>query len=416
MIFLCALLFTLFLLLYLFSGAESAFFAVTSSDEEMMKSDSRRSTTTVLKLLSAQDNLQSIIHTLIGIVTVSIILLSSYVIDIFVILDVSLFWQLSLKFTIIVFSLLLFGGVIPRSVALHNPVMFSRVVAIPLMLIMQILRPLLSVSVWIENRICRNVAAKKMSISLDELSNVIKMTENQTTEEKKILSGIVKFVSTEVGQVMKSRFDVVGLDVSCNFDEVKSLIIESGFSRIPVSEGSLDNIIGLLYVKDMLPYISMNSTFEWHQFLRKAYFVPDHKKIDDLLKEFQSNKVHIAIVVDEYGSTLGLVSLEDILEEVVGEILDESDTAEATFYKKVDDNNYLFEGKTHIQDFQEVIGFESGFFSDVEDSAETIAGLMLEINQDFLSVGDSVSYKNITLTVDVMDARRIDRVKVHIIR
>ena len=416
MILLSTLLFVLYICLYLFSGAESAFFGLSSSDEESLKSDNRRSTTTVLKLLSEQDNLQSVIHTLIGVVTVSIILISSVVIDRFVIFEGSIFLEILLKFAIIVFTLLLFGGVIPRSIALHNPLRFSRLVAVPLMALMQILRPVLYVVVGIENRICENVSTKKMTVSIDELSNVIKMTENQTSEEKKILSGIVKFVNTEVGQVMRPRFDVVGLDVSRNFDEVKSLIIESGFSRIPVYEGSLDSIIGLLYVKDMLPYISMNSSFEWHQFLRKAYFVPEHKKIDDLLKEFQNNKVHIAIVVDEYGSTLGLVSLEDILEEVVGEILDEFDSVEATFYKKIDDSNYLFEGKTHIQEFQEVLGLEDCFFSDVDDNAETIAGLMLEMNQDFLYVGDSVSCKNITLTVDVMDVRRIDRVKVHIVR
>ena len=367
MILLSTLLFVLFICLYLFSGAESAFFGLSSSDEESLKSDNRRSTTTVLKLLSEQDNLQSVIHTLIGVVTVSIILISSVVIDRFVIFEGSIFLEILLKFAIIVFTLLLFGGVIPRSIALHNPLRFSRLVAVPLMALMQILRPVLYVVVGIENRICENVSTKKMTVSIDELSNVIKMTENQTSEEKKILSGIVKFVNTEVGQVMRPRFDVVGLDVSRNFDEVKSLIIESGFSRIPVYEGSLDSIIGLLYVKDMLPYISMNSSFEWHQFLRKAYFVPEHKKIDDLLKEFQNNKVHIAIVVDEYGSTLGLVSLEDILEEVVGEILDEFDSVEATFYKKIDDSNYLFEGKTHIQEFQEVLGLEDCFFSDVDE-------------------------------------------------
>ena len=416
MIFLCALLSILFRCLYLFSGAESAFSALSSSDEESLKGDNRRSSASILKLLSAEDSLPSTIHTLIGVITLSIILISSFVIDEFVPLSESTFWVLALKFAIIVFVLLIFGGVIPRSVALHNPLKFSRVVATPLMVFMQALRPLLYIIVCVEGRIGRNIATKKVSISIDELSNVIKMTENQTSEEKMILSGIVKFVNTEVGQVMKPRFDVIGLDVSCNFGDVKSLIIESGFSRIPVYEGSLDSIIGLLYVKDMLPYISQGVHFEWRQFLRKAYFVPEHKKIDDLLKEFQSNKVHIAVVVDEYGSTLGLVSLEDILEEVVGEILDESDIEEATFYKVIDESNYFFDGKTHLQEFREVLGVESDFFIDVEDSAETVAGLMLETNQDFLYVGDSVEYRNITLTVDVMDGRRIDRVKVHIVR
>lgn len=402
--------------LYLFSGAESAFFTLTPSDIESLKRDRNKSSDTVVDLLSVQDRLLSIIQTLIGIVIISVILIANAIIDKFVIFNDALFWELSFKFTLILFMLLFFGGTIPRSVAIHNPLRFSRLAAIPLMFMMQILKPLLYVIIGIEKRIGKGIAVKKMSISIDELSNVIEMTENQTSEEKKILAGIVKFVNTDVEKVMKSRLDVIALDIKSDFDEVKRVIIESGFSRIPIYEDSLDDIKGVLYVKDMLPYIGMSSTFEWWQFLRGVYFVPEHKKIEDLLKEFQSNKVHIAIVVDEYGSTLGLVSLEDILEEVVGEILDESDVEESFSYKMIDDDNYIFDGNTHLDEFGAVIGVEDDFFSEVEDGAETISGLMLEANQEFLYVGDSVKYKSLTLTAEVMDARRIDRVKVHIAR
>ena len=203
----------------------------------------------------------------------------------------------------------------------------------------------------------------------------------------------------------------MALDMSVDYDEVKREIIESGYSRIPVYDEDLDDIKGALYVKDLLPYINRGKDFEWQKLLRKIYFVPKHKKIDDLLRDFQENKIHIAIVVDEYGATQGLVSLEDILEEVVGEITDESDSEE-TFYHRINANTYLFDGKTHIVDFERVLDMDDDALADVQGRAETLAGLMLELKRDLLRKGDTVETHGVRLTVEKMEGRRVDKVKV----
>jgi CBS domain containing-hemolysin-like protein len=226
-----------------------------------------------------------------------------------------------------------------------------------------------------------------------------------------MLSGIINFVNTEVEEIMRTRIDITALDIKASFEQVKKTIIESGYSRIPVYDEDLDNIKGALYVKDLLPYINNGNEWGWQQLLRKIYFIPKHKKIDDLLRDFQENKIHIAIVVDEYGATQGLVSLEDILEEVVGEISDESDVDES-FYERVNANTYLFDGKTHIGDFERVLELDEDCLQDVQGRAETLAGLMLELKRDLLKKGDMVETHNIRFTVHQMDAHRVDKIKV----
>ena len=208
------------------------------------------------------------------------------------------------------------------------------------------------------------------------------MTQSSSPEEHVMLSGIVNFVNTEVQEIMKPRVDITALSVTDDYETVKQTIIRSGFSRIPVYEEDIDNIRGTLYVKDLLPYINHGNEFGWQQLVRKPHFVPEHKKINDLLGDFQSNKVHMAIVVDEYGSTLGLVSLEDIIEEIVGEISDESD-ADESFFTRLDEKSYLFDGKSHLGDFERVLGIDEETFADVKGDAETLAGLMLELKRDF---------------------------------
>lgn len=226
-----------------------------------------------------------------------------------------------------------------------------------------------------------------------------------------MLSGIVNFVNTEVAEIMRPRIDIVAVDIKSSYEQVRSVIIESGYSRIPVYDEDLDNIKGALYVKDLLPHLNCGNEFGWQQLLRKIYFVPKHKKIDDLLRDFQENKIHVAIVVDEYGATQGLISLEDILEEVVGEISDESDQEES-FYERLNANTYIFDGKTHIVDFERVIDCEEDLLADVQGRAETLAGLMLELRRDLLKKDDMVEAHNIRFTVQKMDGRRVDKIKV----
>ena len=226
-----------------------------------------------------------------------------------------------------------------------------------------------------------------------------------------MLSGIVNFVNTEVQEIMKPRVDITALSVTDDYETVKQTIIRSGFSRIPVYEEDIDNIRGTLYVKDLLPYINHGNEFGWQQLVRKPYFVPEHKKINDLLGDFQSNKVHMAIVVDEYGSTLGLVSLEDIIEEIVGEISDESD-ADESFFTRLDEKSYLFDGKSHLGDFERVLGIDEETFADVKGDAETLAGLMLELKRDFPRKGDVFTSHHIGVTVQEMDGHRVDKIRV----
>ncbi|MDE6861428.1 MAG: CBS domain-containing protein, partial [Alistipes sp.] len=247
--------------------------------------------------------------------------------------------------------------------------------------------------------------------SIEELADAVDLTQTASQKERQMLSGIVNFGNTEVVEIMHPRVDITGVELTWSYAEVKRIIIDSGYSRIPVYDDDLDNIKGILYIKDLLPYINNGDDFGWQQLLRKPYFVPEHKKIDDLLKDFQQQKIHIAIIVDEYGSTQGLVSLEDIMEEVVGEISDESDEEER-LYVKVNDNTYIFDGKTHIGEFERALGFEEETFADVEGHAETLAGLMMEIKSDLLRRGDEVTAHGVRLIVDKMEGRRADKIKV----
>ena len=233
---------------------------------------------------------------------------------------------------------------------------------------------------------------------MEELADAVDLARGSSPQEHQMLSGIVNFVNTEVEEIMRPRIDIVAVELTSTYEQVKAVIIESGYSRIPVYDEDLDNIKGALYVKDLLPHINSGDEFGWQQLLRQIYFVPKHKKIDDLLRDFQENKIHVAIVVDEYGATQGLVSLEDILEEVVGEISDESDEDES-FYERIDANTYM-------------LRCEEDLFSDVQGRAETLAGLMLELRRDLLRKGDMVEAHNVRFTVQNMDGHRVDKIKV----
>lgn len=229
-----------------------------------------------------------------------------------------------------------------------------------------------------------------------------------------MLSGIISFGQTEVVEIMHSRVDITGLEYDAKYSEVRKVIVETGYSRIPVYGDDLDDVRGMLYVKDLLPHIAQGEDFEWQKLLRKPYFVPEHMMIDDLLKEFQKKKIHIAIVVDEYGATQGLVSLEDILEEVVGEITDESDDDEDKLYEKIGENTYIFDAKIHIGEFIRAIGYDEDAFSDVEGHAETLAGLMMELKRDLPRRGDELQSHGVKFFIATMDGRRVDKIKVEV--
>jgi gliding motility-associated protein GldE len=256
-----------------------------------------------------------------------------------------------------------------------------------------------------------NKLVKRRNITLDELSDALNLTSRDIREDKNILKGIIKFGNIDAKEIMKSRIDVIAVDIHTDFDELMDTIIESGHTRIPVYEESFDNVKGILYIKDLLPYLNDQKAFEWQKLIRPPYFVPETKKINWLLKEFQDNKIHMAIVIDEYGGTYGIVTLEDILEEIVGEITDESDVDE-NYYSKINHNTFLFEGKTLLNDFYKILNISDDFFNEIKGDADTIAGIILELKGEIPRKNETIEYKNLTFKIESSDKRRIKKVKV----
>ena len=391
------------------SGSEVAFFSLTPRNLQDMrvKPDARDSA--ILSLLDDVDSLLATILVTNNLVNICIVILTSNIIDSLFLFNSAVF-EFIIKSVLVTFLLLLFGEILPKVFSQGNPHGFARLVVYPIKLFRIISYPLSYILVHTGGRLSR-LATRNAEISIEELADAVDLARGSSQEEHQMLSGIVNFVNTEVEEIMRPRIDITAVDIKSTYEQVKSVIIESGYSRIPVYDEDLDNIKGALYVKDLLPHINCGDEFGWQQLLRKIYFIPKHKKIDDLLRDFQNNKTHVAIVVDEYGATQGLVSLEDILEEVVGEISDESDEDES-FYERIDANTYIFDGKTHIVDFERVVKCEEDIFADVQGRAETLAGLMLEIRRDLLKKGDMVEAHDIRFTVQSMDGRRVEKIKV----
>lgn len=393
------------------SGSETAYFSLSPSDIDKVKKARSRASQTMLQLLSTQERLLATILIVNNLVNICIVLLSNKIIDEMVVFQSALS-EFIIKVVIVTSILLLFGEILPKVFASYNSLKFARATSVPLYWLGIIFKPLSSVLMRSSSRINEALSRRRSNLSIGELSDAIEITQNQSDEERQMLTGIVEFANTDVEQIMRQRLDIVAIEINEGFEQVKKVIMSSGYSRIPIYEESIDNIQGILYVKDMLAYIDQKDDFQWSNRLRKAYFIPEHKKISDLLSEFQTNKVHMAIVVDEYGSTLGLVSLEDIMEEVVGEITDESDSEDTQHYTKIDEDTYIFEGKTHISELEEVLDMREGTFDDVRGEAESIAGLLLELKGDFLRQGEKLSSHGVKFRVQSMEARRIDKVKV----
>lgn len=389
------------------SGSEISFFSLTHNDVQSLKERKNASSEAILRLLSNVDLLLATILVLNNLVNICIVILSSNFID-------AIFtfhrFEFLFKTVVVTFLLLLFGEILPKVFAQTLPMRFAHVVARPMLMVRWLLYPLSYILIRTSSRISEK-AVHHSEISIDELADAVDMTKDASPEEHEMLSGIVNFVNTEVEEIMRPRMDITAVALTTPFTQVKEQIIASGFSRIPIYDEDIDNIRGTLYVKDLLPYLNLGDEFGWQQLIRKPYFVPEHKKINDLLEDFQSNKVHMAIVVDEYGSTLGLVSLEDIIEEIVGEISDESDVEES-FYTRLNQNTYLFDGKTHIGDFERVLDLDEDTFSDVKGEAETLAGLLLELKRNFPKRGDTFTAHDIRFVVEAVEGHRVDKIKV----
>ena len=392
------------------SGAEAAFFSLTPNDIRNLRQRGTFSSEAALKLLGKADRLLATILVLNNLVNIAIVIVSAMAID-----KMFAFSSDAVEFiftgVFVTFLLLLFGEIMPKVFAQGSNVRVALLLSQPLLLLEKLFYPLSYLLIRTGGRIGELASHANNDISIEELADAVDMTTSTTSEEQKILEGLVGITSREVEDIMKPRMDIRAVEHTMPFSEVKRVIIESGYSRLPVYDDDIDHIKGTLFVKDLLPHIACGDDFGWQRLIREPYFVPMHKKVNSMLEDFQSDKVHMAIVVDEYGATQGLVSLEDILEEVVGEISDESDNDES-FYRRLNENTYLFDGKTHIVDMLRVLELDDDLLEDVQGRAETIAGLLLEINRNFLKKDDEVTAHGIRFVVSAMDGRRIEKIKV----
>lgn len=397
----------------LISGSEVAFFALGPNELSELSSRTGRVPKTSMDLLSHPESLLATILIGNNFVNVSIVILSTWV-------SGSLFDFSShpvtgfiLQTVFITFVILLVGEIVPKVYATRFPLRFVHLMALPINTLRIIFKPVSSILIRSTSKVQSRIKEKKGNISLDDLSHALELTGEELVEDEKILKGIVKFGNTDVREVMKSRVDVISVEISTSFTELLKIITQTGYSRIPVFVNDFDHIKGVLYVKDLLPHIGKPTSFRWQSLVRPPYFVPGNKKINDLLDEFQKQKIHLALVVDEYGGTSGLITLEDILEEIVGEIGDESDGVEI-LYNKIDKNTYQFEAKILLNDLYRVLDITDETFESIRGEAETLAGLILELKGEIPEKNDRFVFEGFTFTVEQVDERRISIVKVEI--
>lgn len=397
----------------LVSGSEVAFFSIQPRDLDELKEVDKTGFESLSELLKTPKALLATILIWNNFINVGIVILSSYLSETFFDFGDSPQLKLGVEVLAITFLILLFGEVLPKVYATKNSVTFGLFMYKPMFVLRRFSKPLSFLLVRSSSFIERRLQHKSENLSVDDLSQALELTSNEESsdEEQKILAGIVKFGSTNVTQIMKPRIDVIAVDVSWEYGKIMEGILESGFSRIPVYEENFDNVKGVLYVKDLLPHISASSNFAWQELVREPFFVPENKKIDDLLREFQARKIHLAIVVDEYGGTSGVVTLEDIIEEIVGEISDEFDNDEL-FYSKIDEANYVFEAKIHLTDFFKVVAAQESDFAEQSAEADTLAGFLLEVAGKFPAVGEEINFKDYLFKVESLEGRRIKRIKV----
>ena len=398
------------------SGSEIAFFSLTPHDLSEM--DEEKSTTDAKIAQLREDSERTLATILItnNLVNVAIIMLLSYFFHHTIRFGNAWWLEFVFMTILLTFLLLLFGEIMPKVYARINPLRFCRATVTGICFFRKLFYPIASIVVSSGKLTEKVVVKENQTLSVDDLEQALELTDTEDIkEEKKMLEGIVRFGDETVKEVMTSRQDVIDLDFKASYEEVLQCVVDNNYSRIPVYQDSQDNIRGILYIKDLLPHLSKSAQFNWQSLIRPPYFVPETKKIDDLLREFQENKVHIAIVVDEFGGTSGIVTLEDILEEIVGEINDEYDEDEKN-YVRINSNTFVFEGKTLLTDFYKVLKLDDETFAEVEGDADTIAGLLLEIKGDFPKLHEKIDYQHFSFEILAMEERRISKVKVVIKR
>lgn len=399
----------------LVSGSEIAYFALNPSDEEKLSNDKSRKAQLIRSLLEKPKKLLASILIANNFVNVGIVILSAHIVaELF---DFSNFPILGMVIQVIVITalILLIGEIIPKIYSTKKTLSFAFFMSRPLYVMVRVLQPFSYFLVRGTTIIDKKMAKKSAEISMEDLSEAIDITTKgqHSEEETRLLKGIVQFTDIEASEIMKSRLDVVAVDIETPFHELLKVILDSAFSRIPVYEDSFDNVKGILYIKDLLPYLDQQDFTNWTELVRPAIFVPENKKINDLLQTFREKKIHMAIVVDEYGGTSGIITLEDILEEIVGEITDEFDeVADDIQYKKINDNQYIFEGRTPMNDFCKVVKISYDYFDEVKGESDSMAGLVLELTERLPDKGEEVAFGDFSFVVIDADNRRIKKIKV----
>ncbi len=394
------------------SGSEIAFFSLSPNDLNELDEEKNPSDRHIIALCEDSERTLATILITNNLVNVTIIMLCNYFFSHVIDFGMAYWLQFVVITVLLTFLLLLFGEIMPKVYAAQHALAFCRFSAGGILRLSRLFYPL--ASILIRSGILAEKVVQKENhvLSVDDLEQALELTdENELKEEKNMLEGIVRFGDETAKEVMTSRQDVVDLDFRSSFPDVLKCIVENNYSRIPVYQGSIDNIRGILYIKDLLPHLSKPASFRWQSLIRPPYFVPETKKIDDLLRDFQENKVHIAIVVDEFGGTSGIITLEDILEEIVGEINDEYDDEEKS-YTRINANTYIFEGKTLLSDFYKILDLDDETFEEVEGDADSLAGLLLEIKGDFPELNEKIDYQNFTFVVTELDGHRISKIKV----
>ena len=400
----------------LLSGSEVAMFSINTEQRKTLKDSTNNSTGRILKLLEEPKKLLATILIANNFVNVSIVMASNYVFNhLFIDGSISETMNFILQVIVVTFLILLFGEVIPKVYANNYNIQFSKFMSLPLLVLKKIFYPVSLAIINSTNIIDRKIEKKRESLKADELEHALNLTKDSVDneDEKKILEGIVKFGHTDVKQIMTPRTDVISFDVTTKYIDLMEELKDIKFSRIPVFEESFDKIKGILYAKDLLGKMDEKKNFNWTSLLREPKFVPENKKLDDLLKEFQEEKTHIAIVVDEYGGSSGIVSLEDVLEEIVGDITDEFDEEDIN-HKKIDDHNYIIDGKTSLIDVYKLLEIDGEIFENAKGESDTIAGFCIEQAGKILLKNEKINFDTYTITVEAADKRRIKKVKITI--
>ncbi|MEG1616400.1 MAG: gliding motility-associated protein GldE [Bacteroidales bacterium] len=395
------------------SASEIAFFSLSPVDLNRIDEKEHDSDSLIQSLLSRSQFLLATILIANNFVNVAVVILFTFFMNT-IILNQTPMFSFLLQTVVLTFLLLLIGEIMPKIYASYNALKFARISAGVLKMLQKLFYPLASLLVITTNVINKKIAKKNQNLSMDDLSQALELTSHEIKEEKSMLEEIIKFGDKTAEEVMTSRVEMTSLEINTDYAQVMQLVLDTNYSRIPVYETTEDHIKGVLYIKDLLPYLNQPESFDWQSLIRPAYYVPETKKIDDLLEDFRSQKIHMAIVVDEFGGTSGLVTLEDILEEIIGEISDEYDEEEK-MYQQLSEDSWIFEAKIQLNDFYRITGLTEKDFGHETDECETLAGMVLEIKGDFPTLNETFNYGRFRFTVLALEKHRIDKVKFTIV-